>query len=147
MPIKYEVKRTVRGAENYFEVELGDYKPVQGVLFPFSFAIGAKGSSGADKQQYSWERITLNVNLDDTLIHSPAAGDKSSCRPPTPQRRGAPVEQRASSISSAGPGAGFSRRARTALHGRRFRNHVRARRAQHRLRCHERSHRGARGGT
>ena len=37
VPIKYEVKRTVRGAENYFEVELGDYKPVQGVLFPLLF--------------------------------------------------------------------------------------------------------------
>ena len=52
VPIKYEVKRTVRGAERWFEVELGDYKEVQGVLFPFSVAIGAKGSSSADKQQY-----------------------------------------------------------------------------------------------
>jgi hypothetical protein len=51
VPIKYEVKRTVRGAERWFEVELGDYKEVQGVLFPFSMAIGPKGSSSADKQQ------------------------------------------------------------------------------------------------
>ena len=36
VPIKYEVKRTVRGAERWFEAELGDYKEVQGVLFPFS---------------------------------------------------------------------------------------------------------------
>jgi photosystem II stability/assembly factor-like uncharacterized protein len=76
VPIKYEVKRTVRGAENYFEVELGDYKPVQGVLFPFSFAIGAKGSESANKQQYSWERITLNVDLDDRRFTRPAAGEK-----------------------------------------------------------------------
>ena len=40
VPIKYEVKRTVRGAERWFEVELGDYKEVQGVLFPFSMATG-----------------------------------------------------------------------------------------------------------
>jgi photosystem II stability/assembly factor-like uncharacterized protein len=76
VPIKYEVKRTVRGAENYFEVELGDYKPVQGVLFPFSFAIGAKGSESANKAQYSWERITLNVDLDDHRFTRPAAGEK-----------------------------------------------------------------------
>jgi photosystem II stability/assembly factor-like uncharacterized protein len=76
VPIKYEVKRTVRGAENSFEVELGDYKPVQGVLFPFSFAIGAKGSSSANKQQYSWERITLNVEVDDRRFARPAAGVK-----------------------------------------------------------------------
>ena len=53
VPIKFEVLRTVRGAEREFEVEFGDYKEVQGVLFPFAFAIGAKGSSSADKQQYA----------------------------------------------------------------------------------------------
>src|SRR4051812_15883415 len=42
VPIKYEVKRMVRGAEREFEVELGDYKEVNGVFYPFSFAIGAK---------------------------------------------------------------------------------------------------------
>ena len=75
VPIKYEVKRTVRGAERSFEVELGDYKPVQGVLFPFSFAIGEKGSSSANKQQYSWERITLNVDVDDHRFARPAVGE------------------------------------------------------------------------
>ncbi|MGH7656327.1 MAG: VPS10 domain-containing protein [Gemmatimonadaceae bacterium] len=76
VPIKYDVRRTVRGAVHTFEVELGDYKPVQGVLFPFSFAIGDIGSSSANKQQYSWERITLNANLDDSRFSRPAAGDK-----------------------------------------------------------------------
>jgi photosystem II stability/assembly factor-like uncharacterized protein len=76
VPIKYEVKRTVRGAESTFEVELGDYKEVQGMLFPFAFAIGAKGSSSANKQQYAWERITVNVNLDDQRFTKPVAGEK-----------------------------------------------------------------------
>src|SRR5690242_17193855 len=66
VPIKYEVKRTVRGAEREFEVELGDYKEVHGVFFPFSFATGAKGSTSADKAQYQWERIETNVQLDDS---------------------------------------------------------------------------------
>jgi photosystem II stability/assembly factor-like uncharacterized protein len=74
VPIKYEVKRTVRGAERTFEVELGDYKEVQGVLFPFAFAIGAKGSSSADKAQYAWERISVNVDVDDRRFAKPGAG-------------------------------------------------------------------------
>ncbi|MEK6612579.1 MAG: hypothetical protein AABZ29_07335 [Gemmatimonadota bacterium] len=76
VPIKYEVKRTVRGTERTFEVELGDYKEVQGVLFPFAFAIGAKGSSSSEKQQYAWERITVNLGIDDARFTKPAAGAK-----------------------------------------------------------------------
>ena len=75
VPIKYEVKRTVRGAERFFEVELGDYKEVQGVLFPFAIAVGAKGSESADKQQYAWERISVNVNVDDRRFTKPNAGE------------------------------------------------------------------------
>src|SRR5262245_9745769 len=73
VPIKYEVKRTVRGAEREFEVELGDYKEVKGVFFPFSFAIGAKGSTSADKSQYAWERIETNVTIDDARFAKPGA--------------------------------------------------------------------------
>ncbi len=76
VPIKYEVKRTVRGADRDFEVELGDYKDVQGVLFPFSFGVGAKGSSSAEKQQYSWDRITLNLDFNDRRFAKPVAGEK-----------------------------------------------------------------------
>src|SRR5207247_3292085 len=74
VPIKYEVKRTVRGAEREFEVELGDYKEVNGWYLPFSFAIGGKGSSAANKAQYAWERIEANVALDARLSARPAAG-------------------------------------------------------------------------
>ena len=74
VPIKYEVKRTVRGAEREFEVELGDYKEVNGVFFPFAFAIGSKGSSGANKAQYAWERIEANVPLEDAKFAKPGPG-------------------------------------------------------------------------
>src|SRR5262245_14842284 len=76
VPVKYEVKRTVRGAERWFEVELGDYKEVQGVLFPFSVAVGAKGSSSADKTQISWERITVNPVLEERRFTRPGPGEK-----------------------------------------------------------------------
>src|SRR5947208_5769848 len=73
VPIKYEVKRMVRGAEREFEVELGDYKEVNGVFMPFGFAIGSKGSSSANKAQYAWERIEANVPLEDSKFAKPGA--------------------------------------------------------------------------
>ena len=72
VPIKYEVMRTIRGAEREFEVELGDYKEVSGVFFPFSFAIGEKGSDASRKQQFAWQRIEANVALDDSRFARPA---------------------------------------------------------------------------
>ncbi len=80
VPIKYEVKRTVRGADREFEVELGDYKDVNGVLFPFSSATGPKGSSGANKAQFAWERIETDVPLNDSVFGKPGAGASA----PTP---------------------------------------------------------------
>src|SRR5207247_6584570 len=70
---KYEVKRMVRGAEREFEVELGDYKEVNGVFMPFGSAIGSKGSSSANKAQYAWERIEANVPLEDSKFAKPGA--------------------------------------------------------------------------
>src|SRR5436189_99679 len=56
-----------------FEVELGDYKEVNGVFMPFGFAIGSKGSSSANKAQYAWERIEANVPLEDSKFAKPGA--------------------------------------------------------------------------
>jgi photosystem II stability/assembly factor-like uncharacterized protein len=84
VPIKYEVMRTVRGAEREFEVELGDYKEVNGWFLPFAFAVGSKGSSSANKAQYAWERIQANVELDDSRFAKPElpkAGEPK--KPPT----------------------------------------------------------------
>ncbi len=74
VPIKYEVKRIVRGAEREFEVELGDYKEVNGVFFPFSYASGPKGSSSAAKAQYAWDRIEANVTLNESAFAKPGPG-------------------------------------------------------------------------
>ena len=86
VPIKYEVKRMVRGTEREFEVELGDYKEVAGWYLPFAFAIGSKGSSSANKQQYAWERIEANVPLDDRRFQKPAAGASSPQMPQSPDQ-------------------------------------------------------------
>jgi len=74
VPIKLEVKRTVRGAERDFEVIFGDYKEVNGWYLPFSFEIGAKGSSSADKAKYVWERIDANSEIPDSRFERPTPG-------------------------------------------------------------------------
>ena len=74
VPIKIEVKRTVRGADREFEVDLGDYKEVNGWYLPFSTAIGLKGSSSANKTQIAWERIEVNVALDNQRFAKPVTG-------------------------------------------------------------------------
>src|SRR5207302_10561411 len=88
VPIKYEVKRTVRGAEREFEVELGDYKDVSGVMFPFAVALGGKGGSSAEKSHYAWERIELNVGLEDRRFTRPQTG--APAEPAADASRGGP---------------------------------------------------------
>lgn len=113
VPLKIEVKRTVRGAEREFEVELGDYKSVNGWYLPFASAVGGKGSSSANKAQYSWERIEANVRLDDGLFARPAAGapprpggepKDSAARPPANPTVPAAAAARPAALA-AGPAA------------------------------------------
>ncbi|HVZ41154.1 MAG TPA: sialidase [Candidatus Kapabacteria bacterium] len=74
VPIKIEVKRVVRGDEREFEIELGDYKQVDGWYLPFAVATGAKGSSTAEKSQIIWDRIEANVPMDDRMFARPLPG-------------------------------------------------------------------------
>lgn len=108
VPIKYEVKRTVRGADQFFEVELGDYKAVNGVLFPFSVGVGAKGSTSAEKQQTVWEQITVNPALGDERFSKPAPGEKVVTGPEDASAHPGMVGTDPSTIAApvATPGAG-----------------------------------------
>lgn len=70
LTVKTEEKRVVRGTESEFEESVGDYKPVEGLMFPFAFEQGAKGSP--QKQKLTVEKIELNVPVDDSLFVMPA---------------------------------------------------------------------------
>lgn len=70
LEIKEETKRTVRGSEQIFESAIGDYKEVNGIVFPFAIENGVKGSQ--EKQKLTIEKIELNVPADDAIFKMPA---------------------------------------------------------------------------
>src|SRR5439155_776984 len=77
VPIKIEMKRMIRGAEQEFETSLGDYKEVAGWYLPYSIESNVKGSD--NKQKITFEKIEANVAIDDQRFAKPAAG-----APPAP---------------------------------------------------------------
>jgi outer membrane lipoprotein-sorting protein len=69
LEIKEETKRTVRGTEHEFESSIGDYKEVDGIIFPFAVESGMKGSD--QKQKITISKIELNVPADDAMFKMP----------------------------------------------------------------------------
>ena len=78
VPIKIEIKRTVRGTEQESETILGDYKEVDGWYLPFSVESGPKGSQ--EKSKVTYEQIEANTAMDDSIFHQPALSQKSSAK-------------------------------------------------------------------
>jgi hypothetical protein len=62
--------RKVRGAEQIFEYELGDYEKVAGVYFPMSVESGSKGSS--QRQQVSIDTASANPEVKPDYFAQPA---------------------------------------------------------------------------
>jgi outer membrane lipoprotein-sorting protein len=83
LEIKEETKRTVRGTEQVFESSIGDYKEVNGIVFPFAVESGVKGSP--DKQKLTITKMELNVPTDDSIFKMPAV-----VPPPAPAKTDAP---------------------------------------------------------
>jgi len=71
VPIKVEVRRTIRGAEQSFEEVLGNYKQVNGWYLPFSFETRSIG--GSEGSKVTLDSIEANVPIDDSRFARPAA--------------------------------------------------------------------------
>jgi len=69
VPIKIDIKRMIRGAEQEFETTLGDYKAVAGWYLPYSIETTRKGSE--DSQKITFEKIEANVPVDDGRFAKP----------------------------------------------------------------------------
>jgi outer membrane lipoprotein-sorting protein len=69
LEIKEEAKRMVRGSEVNEESAIGDYKEVNGIVFPFAIESGMKGSE--QKQKLTMNKIEINVPVDDAIFKMP----------------------------------------------------------------------------
>jgi outer membrane lipoprotein-sorting protein len=69
LQIKDESKRTIRGTEVDTDTILGDYKDVDGMMFPHAIDSGQKGSP--QRQKLMVEKIELNVPIDDARFKMP----------------------------------------------------------------------------
>ncbi len=75
LEIKEETKRTVRGTEQIVESAIGDYKEVNGIMFPFAVDSGVKGS--AERQKLTITKVELNVAADDSIFKMPPPAPKA----------------------------------------------------------------------
>ncbi|HYR99878.1 MAG TPA: hypothetical protein VEO58_12735 [Gemmatimonadales bacterium] len=69
VPIKIDIKRMIRGAEQEFETTLGDYKAVAGWYLPYSIETTRTGTE--DTQKITFDRIEANVPVDDGRFAKP----------------------------------------------------------------------------
>jgi hypothetical protein len=79
LEIRKEVQEFVRGSVRETVIDLGSYKPVAGVMFPFSIAQGTKANPGA--QTTTVQKIEVNVPINPADFAVPASlktAEKSS---------------------------------------------------------------------
>jgi hypothetical protein len=65
LEIRTETQQFIRGAVRERVTELGAYKPVNGVYFPFAVETGPKRDSSA-RSKISFEKIEANVDMSDS---------------------------------------------------------------------------------
>ena len=69
LEIKEEQKRMIRGSEQETETSLGDYRAVDGIMFPFAIESGVKGSP--HKQKLTLDKIEINAPVDSASFKMP----------------------------------------------------------------------------
>ena len=82
LEIKQETKRMIRGSEQDVESSLGDYKEVNGLMFPFAMENGIKGSQ--EKEKLTISKIELNVPVDDSIFKMPPPA--TAAKPEEPKK-------------------------------------------------------------
>ena len=71
LEIRKEVQEFVRGSVRESVIDLGSYKPVAGVMYPFSIAQGSKANPGV--QTTTVEKIEVNVPINPADFAVPAS--------------------------------------------------------------------------
>ncbi len=90
LEIRLEKQQFIRGAVRESVTELGSYKQVAGVYFPFSLETGPKNNPEA-RMRVSYDTIEANVPIDDADFKMPAApavpSPQKHPEPPSPQQK------------------------------------------------------------
>ena len=77
LEIRTERQQFIRGAVRERQSDLGSYKPVAGVMFPYSIESGPKNNPGV-RAKVTIESIEANVPLDDSAFKMPKPPVKGS---------------------------------------------------------------------
>lgn len=83
LEIKEVTKRTIRGTDQEIESAIGDYKAVEGIMFPFAVETSVKGTD--QKQKLTITKVELNVPADDSIFKMPDAAPKADAPKTTPK--------------------------------------------------------------
>jgi len=70
LEIRITTRRMIRGTEQEYETDLGNYEQVAGVYMPFSMETGPKG--GPKGQKVTIEKVEVNIPVDDAIFAFPA---------------------------------------------------------------------------
>jgi hypothetical protein len=82
LEIRKEGQLFLRGSVQEFVVNLGSYKPVNGVMFPFWSASGPKGADPLPNTTF--DKIEVNLPLEDAKFAVPAALKAVAAKPNSP---------------------------------------------------------------
>lgn len=76
--LEFRVDRAtfIRGSVHERTSEFGSYKPVNGVLYPFSIQVGPKAHPES-RQKVTIQKVEVNVPLEDSLFTMPAAKNRA----------------------------------------------------------------------
>jgi outer membrane lipoprotein-sorting protein len=85
MEIKDEGKAKVRGQEIEGETTFGDFKTVDGLIFPFSIEQKAKGAPGGMTMAVS--KVEVNPTVDATRFDMPATPKPAAAPPAAPEKK------------------------------------------------------------
>ena len=77
LEIRTERQQFIRGAVRERQTDLGSYKPVAGVMYPYSIETGPKNNPGV-RAKVTMESIEANVPLEDTAFKMPKPPVKGS---------------------------------------------------------------------
>jgi hypothetical protein len=87
LEFRTEKQQFIRGAVRESVTEYGSYKPVGGVLYPFSLEFGNKRSS--NRQKVTLNKIEVNTAIDDAAFHMPGSAGVAPPKESRPEAKGA----------------------------------------------------------